>query len=159
MALAVFLLTVVGCRADAERAEAEAPRAARVESESPVESYTISATLVLLDVGLRGRALRARFRLQNPSDGIVSYEGCAAGKPVWHWQYFDGGAWKDGGALLCDGKTTLYELAPEEALKFDVELEASRPSSRVGVRVVTPGKKESTLIWSETVYYEAAPPP
>lgn len=147
-ATAFFFLTALGCRADVERAGAE----------TSVESYSASATLSMLDVRLKGRALRARFWLQNVSDGILSYEGCAAGKPVAHRQYSDGGTWKDEGAPSCDGQMALFELAPKAILKFDVELDAKRPSSRIGVRVTTRASEESTLVWSETVYYEAAPP-
>lgn len=158
-AVAVVLLTGLGCRADVERAAGDATPATRVEVDTPITTYTTRATLILLGVAPRGRALRTRLRLQNLSDGLISYEGCAVGKPAWHWQYFDGGAWNDGGALNCDGKPDLYELAPEEVLKFDVEFDAKRPSSRIGVRVAARARNESTLIWSETIYYEAAPSP
>ena len=75
-----------------------------------------------------------------------------------HRQYSDGGTWKDEGAPSCDGKMALFELAPKAILKFDVELDVKRPSSRIGVRVTTRTNEESTFVWSETVYYEAAPP-
>ena len=153
---AVLLLTALGCRADVERSTGEAPRTALAETGGSAEDYVTSAALMLLGVERSGKMLRARLRLQNLSKGTVTYQGCAAANPVWHWQRLDAGTWKEGGTYACDGsETSTHELAPGEAFKFDARLEPNQPPARIGVRVAIPATRQSALIWSETVWYDS----